>query len=61
MFQPIDRSLRGLTLGRIERVVERVYRHYGPAGIMARTWPTGSTALWVAILLALYLLLNYVV
>ena len=60
MFAPLDRAMRGLTLARIERFVERLYRHHGPEGIMARTWPTGSTALWVAILLAVYLLLSYV-
>ncbi len=60
MFAPLDRAMRGLTLARLERIVERLYRHHGPEGIMARTWPTGSTALWVAILLAVYLLLSYV-
>jgi len=45
---------------RAERFVTRLYRHYGPEGVMARTWPTGSTALWVAILLVLYLLLFYI-
>jgi multicomponent Na+:H+ antiporter subunit D len=60
MFAPLDRAMRGLTLARVERIVERLYRHHGPEGIMARTWPTGSTALWVAILLAIYLLLSYV-
>lgn len=60
LFGPADRALRGLTLARVERVLERVYRHHGPEGIMARTWPTGSTVLWVAILLLVYLILNYV-
>lgn len=60
LFAPLDRAMRGLTLARLERFVERLYRHHGPEGIMARTWPTGSTALWVAILLAIYLLLSYV-
>ena len=45
---------------RVERFIARVYKYYGPEGVMARTWPTGSTALWVAILLAVYLLLNYI-
>jgi multicomponent Na+:H+ antiporter subunit D len=45
---------------RAERFITRLYRHYGPEGVMARTWPTGSTALWVAILLVLYLLLFYI-
>jgi multicomponent Na+:H+ antiporter subunit D len=59
-FTPLDRAMRGLTLARAERFVTRLYRHYGPEGVMARTWPTGSTALWVAILLVLYLLLFYI-
>ncbi|MEN8195613.1 MAG: Na(+)/H(+) antiporter subunit D [Pseudomonadota bacterium] len=45
---------------RLERFIARVYRHHGPEGILARTWQTGSTALWVAVLLGLYLLLYYV-
>ncbi|HYW04971.1 MAG TPA: Na(+)/H(+) antiporter subunit D [Gammaproteobacteria bacterium] len=34
-------------------------RHHGPQGRLARTWPTGSMVLWVAVLLALYLVLYY--
>ena len=37
----------------------RVYRHHGPEGILARSWPTGSMVLWVAILLASYLVIYY--
>lgn len=28
--------------------------------MLASTWPTGSMVLWVAVFLALYLLINYV-
>ena len=45
---------------RLERFIIRVFKHYGPEGALARTWPTGSTALWMAILLAVYLLLSYI-
>lgn len=45
---------------RVERFILRVYRHHGPEGVMARTWLTGSTALWVAVLLGIYLVLYYV-
>lgn len=45
---------------RLERFIARIYKYHGPDGVMARTWPTGSTALWMAILLAVYLLLSYV-
>ncbi len=45
---------------RIERFIARLYRHHGPQGPLARTWQTGSTALWVAFLLGIYLILYYV-
>ena len=34
-------------------------RHHGPESTLARTWPTGSMALWVMILLLAYLLFYY--
>ncbi len=34
-------------------------RHHGVHGVLARTWPTGSMVMWVAILLGLSLLLYY--
>ncbi len=45
---------------RIERFIARLYHHHGPQGPLARTWLTGSTALWMALLLGTYLLLYYV-
>jgi multicomponent Na+:H+ antiporter subunit D len=32
-------------------VVATLYRHHGPHGKLASTWPTGSMVLWVAVLL----------
>jgi multicomponent Na+:H+ antiporter subunit D len=43
----------------ITRFVRGVYRAHGPEGLWARTWSTGSTVLWVAIILAAYLLIYY--
>jgi len=40
-------------------LVRQMFRHHGPEGILARTWPTGSMALWVAVLLGGFLLLYY--
>ena len=40
-------------------VIRTVWRHYGPEGTLARTWPTGSMVLWVAILLVASSLLYY--
>jgi multicomponent Na+:H+ antiporter subunit D len=49
--------------GAVERTlrasVRRIYRHHGPEGVLARTWPTGSMVLWVAIVLASYLVMYY--
>lgn len=42
------------------RVRALVYRYCGPDAGLARTWPTGSMALWVLVLLLGYLLLFYV-
>ena len=41
-------------------IVRAVRRHHGPSGVMARTWPTGSMALWATLMLAAYLLLSYI-
>ena len=34
-------------------------RFMGPPGVLARTWPTGTSVIWVAILLGVFLLLYY--
>ena len=31
----------------------------GPSGVLGRTWPTGTSVIWVAILLLVFLLLYY--
>jgi multicomponent Na+:H+ antiporter subunit D len=47
------------TYDRIVGTIERLHRSHGPQGILAQTWPTGSMALWVAILLSAVLLLYF--
>ena len=44
---------------RLERFIAGVYRHHGPDGILARTWTTGSSVVWVVLLLGVYLVLYY--
>ncbi|MCC5794321.1 MAG: Na(+)/H(+) antiporter subunit D [Chromatiales bacterium] len=44
---------------KLAAVVSTVSAHHGPRGILARTSPTGSMVLWVAILLAASLLIYY--
>ncbi len=52
-------ALSEITTSVLKRISRRIYRHHGPEGVLARTWPTGSMVLWVAILLASYLILYY--
>lgn len=56
--QPIRRANRRI-VRMLEAAWSRIYRHHGPEGVLARTWPTGSMVLWVAILLASYLVMYY--
>jgi len=44
---------------RLKQLIERISRHHGEQGILARTWPTGSMVLWAAALLGASLLLYY--
>ncbi|MEJ2176460.1 MAG: Na(+)/H(+) antiporter subunit D [Gammaproteobacteria bacterium] len=37
---------------RVENFIRRLYKHHGPHGILARTWPSGGMVLWVAVMLA---------
>jgi multicomponent Na+:H+ antiporter subunit D len=40
-------------------VMAGLNRTHGPEGTLARTWPTGSMVLWVAVLLAVYLVVDF--
>ncbi len=44
---------------RLERLLEEIYRHHGPQGVLARAWPTGSMAFWATLLLGAYLIAYY--
>ncbi|MDX1393015.1 MAG: Na(+)/H(+) antiporter subunit D [Gemmatimonadota bacterium] len=46
-------------LAAVRGVVDRAHRYHGPSSIWGRTWSTGLTVLWVAILLAAYLIVYY--
>jgi len=41
------------------RIGGALYRHHGPDGVLATSWPTGNMAFWVAVLLAAFLILSY--
>lgn len=53
------RHLAGFAERRIDHTLSVVYRAHGPQGPLARTWPTGSMVLWIAILLGITLCLAY--
>jgi multicomponent Na+:H+ antiporter subunit D len=52
-----DRLVRIFCLARVDNFIVTLRRHHGPRGILARTWPTGSTVLWVAVILTASLVL----
>lgn len=56
---PIDQSIRRYSLAFVNLALQGMARHHGSYGILARTWPTGSIAIWVAVFLGLSLVLYY--
>ncbi len=56
-------AMRARALARAQhgaaRLLQTVYRHHGPGGVLARTWPTGSMAFWATLLLGAYLVVYY--
>lgn len=55
----VDSAVRGTVLSAVDRLLRTTARGHGRQGILARTWPTGSMVLWVAILLAAYLIFHF--
>jgi multicomponent Na+:H+ antiporter subunit D len=53
---PLDHAIRQGTAGMATETIAALFRQHGPRGLLARTWPTGSMVLWVAVLLGAYLL-----
>ena len=43
-----------------QRRFDRLFEVHGPQGIFARTWPSASMVLWVAVLLAASMILYYI-
>ena len=53
-------ATRRMVAGAVARFAGSVLRHHEADGLLARTWTTGGMALWVALLLAAYLVVYYV-
>ena len=56
VIQPLNIALRRHCWCLVQSTVEMLARHHAPQGVLARTWPTGSMVLWIAVLLGAYLL-----
>ncbi|MFT4714971.1 MAG: multicomponent Na+:H+ antiporter subunit D [Paracoccaceae bacterium] len=52
-------GIAGWSMMMLNRIVWRLYRSHGPEGRMARVWPTGMMVLWIAVLLGVTLVVNY--
>jgi multicomponent Na+:H+ antiporter subunit D len=52
----VDVYVRSSVLEFVGSIMHGVERTHGPVGPLAKSWPTGSMVLWVAILLVAYLL-----
>ena len=55
----VDGAFRRRVLHTVDRTLRGAFRSHGPRGILARTWPAGSMVLWVSILLAAFLFLQF--
>ena len=55
----VDGAVRRRVLNTVDRVLRGAFRAHGPRGVLARTWPAGSMVLWVSILLAAFLFLQF--
>ena len=56
-LRPLDTGIRAGAQRAAATVVKGLSRHHGQEGVLARTWPTGSMVLWIAVLLGVYLVL----
>lgn len=57
--RPAFSLVRPRTLLHLERILDRLFHYHGPDSILARAWPTGTTMLWVVLMLMLYLVFYY--
>lgn len=44
-----------------QKVIDDIHYHHGPKGILSRTMPTGRMAFWAVVMLAAYLIIDFVV
>ena len=54
-----DSAFRQMVTGGVRSTLRGAFRIHGPWGVLARSWPAGSMVLWVAIVLAAFLLFHF--
>jgi multicomponent Na+:H+ antiporter subunit D len=66
LFRAVEALLNGLRVGAgglvqglLQRFSAGLMRHHGAQGVLARAWPVGSMLLWVALLLAVFMIFRY--
>ncbi len=57
--RPLALALRGMVARPLARLLEVLFHHHRPRGVLARDLPTSSMVFWVALLLGVYLVLYY--
>ncbi|GJL80680.1 MAG: Na(+)/H(+) antiporter subunit D [marine bacterium B5-7] len=60
LMNTMYQGLRNAVRRRYHALLYKLEQHNGPQGLLARSWPIGSMALWVAILLASTLSLYFI-
>lgn len=59
-FTPINTVVRQGTMNGFTRLFNNLDKHHGPEGVIGKALPTSSMVLWVAVILAAYLVFYYV-
>ncbi len=59
VFAPLDLGLHRAAMGLVNHFIAGVFRRAGPDGVLARPQLAGGMVAWVLVLLAVYLLLNF--
>lgn len=66
VFRAVERLFNGIRIGLgaavfglLKRFSDGLMRHHGAQGVLARAWPTGSMLLWMAVLLAGFMIARY--
>ena len=55
----VDGAFRTVALRGLSGLTTVILRQHRPQGVVARTWPIGSMVMWVAVLLAVFVLVYY--